>query len=86
MELDEMKDGLGNLKTTDLFELRAATQDILKARIFEQLQEVVGQYVAVYGEKQGMEEACDHLFKRFAPAAYPGGWAALLQYATKAAG
>lgn len=84
--LEDVKAKLASMSADELSDVVHAAQLELRRQRKDQFSQAVDGYVRLYGNKAGLEEACDDLFKAIAPGVYPGGWTGLLQYANKAAG
>ncbi|HAV1900465.1 TPA: hypothetical protein JG930_004375 [Enterobacter hormaechei subsp. steigerwaltii] len=70
----------------ELWDIRDETDKELKHRAFDNLSVVADQYVALYGDKAGIEQMAEDLCRIIAPDKHPGGWAGLVRAIVKFSG
>nr|WP_140422163.1 hypothetical protein [Pseudomonas sp. A46] len=78
-----LKKPIEELNKDELVVLRREAEKELGRRAFNGLEQVVAQYVQLYGSKEGVERIGEDLCKRIAPGKYPEGWSGLVNYLVK---
>lgn len=74
-----MSRSIQSFSEEELWELRDEASKELKRRTFDNLEIVAEQYIALHGEKAGLEQMAEDLCRGIASRKHPGGWAGLVR-------